>query len=83
MKEIADYTDLKVEYTLKKNGKQFTRIVFQIGTKRDLDERWTTWQKINQQIASKDEKRPITVTTVSKSDENAENAAEFVSAETE
>ena len=38
LKEIDDYTDLKVEYTLKKKGKQFTGIVFQIGTKQDLSE---------------------------------------------
>lgn len=56
MKEIDDYTDLKVEYTLKKKGKQFTGIVFQIGTKRDLSERLLTWQKINQKITKRDDK---------------------------
>lgn len=62
MREIDDYTDLKVEYTLKKKGKQFTSIVFQIGTKETLSERLLTWQKINQQITPKrDSKKTITV----------------------
>ena len=50
MKEIADYTDLNVDYTLQKTGKQFTRIIFHISTKRDLSERLLTLQKISQQI---------------------------------
>ncbi len=62
MREIDDYTDLKVEYTLKKKGKQFTSIVFQIGTKETLSERLLTWQNINQQITPKrDSKKTITV----------------------
>lgn len=72
MKEIADFTDLKVEYTLKKKGKQFTGIVFQIGTKHDLSERMSTLQKINQQITRKPAKNPITVTPVSETEETAE-----------
>lgn len=60
MKEIADYTDLDVEYTLKKKGKQFTNISFRIGTKHDLSERLLTWQKINEQITRRSE-RPISV----------------------
>ena len=62
MREIDDYTDLKVESTLKKKGKQFTSIVFQIGTKEELSERLLTWQKINQQITPRrDPKKTITV----------------------
>lgn len=61
MKEIADYTDLNVDYTLQKTGKQFTRIIFHISTKRDLSERLLTLQKISQQITPRTKADSATV----------------------
>ena len=51
MREIDKYSDLNVDYTLKKTGKQFTSIVFRISSKKDMMERFVTWQNINSQIS--------------------------------
>ena len=74
MKEIADYTDLDVTYTLRKKGKQFTNISFSIGTKHDLSERLLTWQKINEQITRRSERTiPATATPADDADNDLGN----------
>lgn len=66
MREIEKYSDLNVDYTLKKTGKQFTSIVFRISSKKDMMERLMTWQNINAQITPKKQIR--TAETVEEAD---------------
>ena len=50
MREINDLSDINVTYESIKEGRKFEKIEFSIKLKKDLDERLSTWAKIDEVI---------------------------------
>jgi plasmid replication initiation protein len=53
IKEINDFGDITVSYTIEKNGRKVDKINFKIKSKKDLKERVETFKKIEQRINPK------------------------------
>jgi plasmid replication initiation protein len=53
IKEINDFGDISVTYTIMKKGKKVDKINFKIKSKKDIKEKVATFKKIEQKINPK------------------------------
>lgn len=53
MREIGSLSDLNITYDIIKEGRRFAKIEFKMKIKKEIDERITTWKKINEVIGTK------------------------------
>lgn len=53
IREINEYSDIYIQYELKKTGRKVTEVLFRINPKRNLEDRVETWTRIEKKLSPK------------------------------